>query len=90
LGRTGRIGNKSQYAVVLYDQEAKSELGESYLEKNLVAMLNKDLQVISARLGKKSKEINLASAKNNDEEEKEYQLNPDESKIDLFSSPNSQ
>jgi hypothetical protein len=34
-------------------------------------MLNKDLQVISARLSKKSKEVILADGKNNDEEEKE-------------------
>ena len=57
--------------MVLHDQEAKSEQGDSYLEKNLEAMLNKDLQVISARLSKKSKEIILADGKKNDDEEKE-------------------
>ena len=57
--------------MVLHDQEAKSEQGDTYLEKNLVAMLNKDLQVISARLSKKSKEIILADGKKNDDEEKE-------------------
>ena len=56
--------------MILHDQEAKSEQGDTYLEKNLVAMLNKDLQVISARLSNKSKEINFADGKNNDEEEK--------------------
>ena len=63
--------------MVLYDQEAKIEQGDTYLEKNLVAMLNKDLQVKSARLSKKSKEVILADNKNNDEEEKEYQFIPD-------------
>jgi hypothetical protein len=57
--------------VILHDQEAKSEQGDTYLEKNMVAMLNKDLQVISARLNKKSKEVILEDVINNDEEEKE-------------------
>ncbi len=57
--------------MILHDQEAKSEQGDTYLEKNLVAMLNKDLQVISARLNKKSKEVILDDVINNDEEEKE-------------------
>jgi hypothetical protein len=57
--------------VILHDQEAKSEQGDTYLEKNLVAMLNKDLQVISARLNKRSKEVILEDVINNDEEEKE-------------------
>ncbi len=57
--------------MILHDQEAKSEQGDTYLEKNMVAMLNKDLQVISARLNKKSKEVILEDVINNDEEEKE-------------------
>lgn len=57
--------------MILHDQEAKSELGESYLEKNLEAMLNKDLQLISSRLGKKPKELISTDEKNNIEEEKE-------------------
>ena len=35
LGRTGRIGNKSQYSVILLDQDAQNEDGQSYLEKKL-------------------------------------------------------
>jgi hypothetical protein len=76
--------------VVLHDQEAKSEMGESYLEKNLVAMLNKDLQAISARLGNKPKDLILSDEKINDEEEKELRVKADSSIIDLFSSSNSQ
>jgi hypothetical protein len=63
--------------VVLHDQEAKSEQGDTYLEKNLVAMLNKDLQLISARLSNKPKEVILADGKNNDEEEKESRVKAD-------------
>ncbi len=57
--------------MILHDQEAKSELGDTYLEKNLEAMLNKDLQLISSRLGKKPKELISTDEKNNIEEEKE-------------------
>jgi hypothetical protein len=63
--------------VVLHDQEARIEQGDTYLEKNLVAMLNKDLQLISARLSNKPKEVILADGKNNDEEEKESRVKAD-------------
>jgi hypothetical protein len=50
LGRTGRIGNKSQYSVLLHDTEAKNEEGTSYLEKMLEILSNKDLQAVSSWL----------------------------------------
>jgi hypothetical protein len=63
--------------VILHDQEAKSEQGDTYLEKNLVAMLNKDLQLISARLSSKAKEETFTDGKNNNEEEKESRYKAD-------------
>ncbi len=35
VGRTGRIGNKGQYAVVLLDKKAFNYDGETYLTKAL-------------------------------------------------------
>jgi hypothetical protein len=48
LGRTGRIGNKSQYSVLIYDADAKNEDGPSYLDKMLEILINKDLQKVSS------------------------------------------
>jgi hypothetical protein len=50
MGRTGRIGNKSQYSVVLHDPDAKNEDGRSYLEKKLEILQNIDLQRLSSKL----------------------------------------
>ncbi len=50
LGRTGRIGNKSQYSVLLHDSDAKNEEGSSYLDKMLEILKDKDLQRVNSWL----------------------------------------
>ena len=40
LGRTGRMGNKSQYCVILHDADAKNEEGQTYLDKKLEILQN--------------------------------------------------
>ena len=43
LGRTGRIGNKGQYAVVLHDPSSKNFDGKIYLQKKLEELSDGDL-----------------------------------------------
>ena len=50
LGRTGRIGNKAQYSIILFDQDAQNDDGLSYLEKKLEVLQNNDLQRLSSDL----------------------------------------
>ena len=47
LGRTGRVGNKGQYSVILHDPEAKNVDGTVYLEAKLEALSNFDISTIS-------------------------------------------
>ena len=43
LGRTGRMGNKAQYCVILHDADARNEDGQTYLDKKLEVLQNYDI-----------------------------------------------
>lgn len=43
IGRTGRIGNRGSYSVVLYDKEARLMTPESYLQLKLAELKNQDI-----------------------------------------------
>ena len=47
LGRTGRIGNRGQYSVILFDKEARNAEGAVYLEQKLESLENSDLVAVS-------------------------------------------
>jgi hypothetical protein len=68
LGRTGRIGNKSQYSVLIHDAEAKNEEGPSYLDKMLEILINKDLQKVSSWNCKNHQVTNTLDSEEKEEE----------------------
>jgi hypothetical protein len=47
LGRTGRIGNKGQYSVILYDVKANNRSGELYLSTKQMELQNSDILLLN-------------------------------------------